>query len=79
MSPQQEPSADEQDPSEIDPIWTSSRTARQIYALGEVEKVSPSHTYVPPAHTLLLGHNPSIISRSIIRLPPHSPADGWLR
>ena len=24
---------------EIDPIWTSSRTARQIYALGEVEKV----------------------------------------
>jgi len=44
MSPQQEPSADEQDPSEIDPIWTSSRTARQIYALGEVEKVSPSHT-----------------------------------
>ncbi|KIL01029.1 hypothetical protein PAXRUDRAFT_128520 [Paxillus rubicundulus Ve08.2h10] len=27
------------DPSaEIDPIWTSSRTARQIYALGEVER-----------------------------------------
>ncbi|KAH9943993.1 uncharacterized protein BXZ73DRAFT_39974 [Epithele typhae] len=25
-------------PEEIDPIWTSSRTARQIYALGEVEK-----------------------------------------
>ncbi|KAJ7597339.1 hypothetical protein C8J56DRAFT_919787 [Mycena floridula] len=24
--------------SEIDPIWTTSRTARQIYALGEVEK-----------------------------------------
>lgn len=24
---------------EIDPIWTSSRTSRQIYALGEVEKV----------------------------------------
>ncbi|KAI0685080.1 hypothetical protein BC835DRAFT_551873 [Cytidiella melzeri] len=23
---------------EIDPIWTSSRTARQIYVLGEVEK-----------------------------------------
>jgi len=23
---------------EIDPIWTSSRTARQIYALGDVEK-----------------------------------------
>lgn len=27
------------DASEIDPIWTTSRTARQIYALGEVEKV----------------------------------------
>ena len=29
----------EADNSEIDPIWTSSRTARQIYALGEVDKV----------------------------------------
>lgn len=30
----------EHEPSEeIDPIWTSSRTARQIYALGEVERV----------------------------------------
>ncbi|OJA15958.1 putative protein 43 [Rhizopogon vesiculosus] len=38
MSPHQEPPDNEQDPSEIDPIWTSSRTARQIYALGEVEK-----------------------------------------
>ena len=27
------------DSVEIDPIWTTSRTARQIYALGEVEKV----------------------------------------
>ena len=24
---------------QIDPIWMSSRTARQIYALGEVDKV----------------------------------------
>jgi len=30
---------EEHEPSEeIDPIWTSSRTARQIYALGEVER-----------------------------------------
>jgi hypothetical protein len=29
----------EADVSEIDPVWTSSRTARQIYALGQVEKV----------------------------------------
>ncbi|KAH7930484.1 hypothetical protein BV22DRAFT_1000772 [Leucogyrophana mollusca] len=28
----------DQSGAEIDPIWTSSRTARQIYALGEVEK-----------------------------------------
>uniref|UniRef100_A0A8H8CQA4 Mediator of RNA polymerase II transcription subunit 11 n=1 Tax=Psilocybe cubensis TaxID=181762 RepID=A0A8H8CQA4_PSICU len=28
----------EVDPTEIDPIWTTSRTARQIYALGEVDK-----------------------------------------
>jgi len=28
----------EADTSEIDPIWTTSRTARQIYALGEVDK-----------------------------------------
>ena len=31
---------DSQGTNEIDPIWTSSRTARQIYALGEVERVS---------------------------------------
>ncbi|KAJ3989002.1 hypothetical protein F5890DRAFT_1401960 [Lentinula detonsa] len=29
---------------EIDPIWTSSRTARQIHALGEVEKVHRSRS-----------------------------------
>jgi len=28
----------EGDAPDIDPIWTTSRTARQIYALGEVEK-----------------------------------------
>lgn len=32
----------EQVTDEIDPIWTTSRTARQIYALGEVEKVIPA-------------------------------------
>ena len=29
----------EADNLDIDPIWTSSRTARQIHALGEVDKV----------------------------------------
>jgi len=33
----------ETDGSEIDPIWTTSRTARQIYALGEVDKVGRRH------------------------------------
>ncbi|TFL06148.1 hypothetical protein BDV98DRAFT_558907 [Pterulicium gracile] len=34
----QPPPENEADHSEINPIWTTSRTARQIYALGEVEK-----------------------------------------
>lgn len=29
---------EESEVADIDPIWTTSRTARQIYALGEVEK-----------------------------------------
>jgi len=33
--------AQEAEGSKIDPIWTTSRTARQIYALGEVDKVNP--------------------------------------
>lgn len=35
------------DTLEIDPIWTSSRTARQIYALREVEKVRSSYHFIP--------------------------------
>ncbi|KAJ3851298.1 hypothetical protein EV368DRAFT_43438 [Lentinula lateritia] len=33
---------------ELDPIWTTSRTARQIHALGEVEKVSASRVSFCP-------------------------------
>lgn len=33
--------AQDESPVNIDPIWMSSRTSRQIYALGEVEKVCP--------------------------------------
>ena len=32
------------DSLEIDPVWATSRTARQIYALGEVEKVRRNST-----------------------------------
>ncbi|KAF9245712.1 hypothetical protein BU15DRAFT_85414 [Melanogaster broomeanus] len=46
MAQAEEPS--EHDPSlEIDPIWTSSRTARQIYALGEVEKTDRPDDNLP--------------------------------
>ncbi|KAK7465337.1 hypothetical protein VKT23_005316 [Stygiomarasmius scandens] len=34
----QPPPQVEHSETEIDPIWTTSRTARQIYALGQVEK-----------------------------------------
>ena len=44
-------------PEDMDPIWMSSRTARKIYALGEVEKVSivccSSHTSAPTTRTTL--------------------------
>lgn len=32
--------ASQQEEEDIDPIWLSSRTARQIYGLCQVEKVS---------------------------------------
>lgn len=35
IDPQPDPLTD----APIDPIWTASRTSRQIFALGEVEKV----------------------------------------
>ncbi|KAI0323113.1 hypothetical protein OF83DRAFT_14152 [Amylostereum chailletii] len=39
MSSTGEPTQSQNDPPEnIDPVWMSSRTSRQIYALGEVEK-----------------------------------------
>ncbi|KAG2756336.1 hypothetical protein P692DRAFT_20860453 [Suillus brevipes Sb2] len=44
---QEPPPIQENDPSEIDPIWTSSRTARQIYALGEVEKTDEPEDILP--------------------------------
>ncbi|KAF8963871.1 hypothetical protein BDZ97DRAFT_1661046 [Flammula alnicola] len=37
----------EVDGLEIDPIWTTSRTARQIYALGEVDKTDAPGDTLP--------------------------------
>lgn len=48
------------DGSEIDPIWTSSRTARQIYSLGQVEKVLVRSTM---AHKLILRRDEQDTSR----------------
>ncbi|KAF8624224.1 hypothetical protein AX15_005990 [Amanita polypyramis BW_CC] len=60
--------------SEIDPVWAASRTARQIYALGEVEKVRPKanrvSSYVDDEHkdiTRLLSLAASSIS--LLTLP----------
>ncbi|KAI0783347.1 hypothetical protein C8Q75DRAFT_810933 [Abortiporus biennis] len=38
MASESQPNTTSSQEIPIDPIWTSSRTARQIYALGEVEK-----------------------------------------
>ncbi|KZT27593.1 hypothetical protein NEOLEDRAFT_1130598 [Neolentinus lepideus HHB14362 ss-1] len=38
MAPQPSNTSQATPETQIDPIWVSSRTARQIYALGEVEK-----------------------------------------
>lgn len=51
------PTTTETDDSEIDPIWTTSRTARQIYALGEVDKARTKGKSNPLAHSLHSGHN----------------------
>lgn len=53
---QEPPPIQENDPSEIDPIWTSSRTARQIYALGEVEKVSRNAYRMEGAPLTIIPH-----------------------
>lgn len=41
--------ADKPEEEEIDPIWLSSRTARQIYGLCQVEKVSIRHHHPSPS------------------------------
>ncbi|KAJ7922880.1 hypothetical protein B0H13DRAFT_2230405 [Mycena leptocephala] len=38
---------EETDALEIDPIWTTSRTARQIFALGQVEKTDSPEDNLP--------------------------------
>ena len=69
----------EVDGLEIDPIWTTSRTARQIYVLGEVDKVCVlSFGYSNAAHRCL-GYNTSIGAGCIFDLATDSSPDGRTR
>jgi hypothetical protein len=80
-----QPIVNNEDQSTIDPIWTTSRTARQIYALGEVEKV----VLAPPlvVTKLLILKCLQDISRllslaassiSLLTLPQTDPVEGGL-
>lgn len=73
----------EYEPSgDIDPIWTSSRTARQIYALGEVERVcssAPSPTHPANRTTHWAGHWASALPRCVVSVTPHAATDGRTR
>lgn len=70
----------ETDGSEIDPIWTTSRTARQIYALGEVDKARINgYRIVFLLAQLHLGHNPSSGAGCFIYLTIDPSADGRSR
>jgi hypothetical protein len=67
------------DPYEIDPIWTSSRTARQIYALGEVEKVRVLASYNFHFTNQTIGYLSPALFGSLIYFPPDLTADGCTR
>lgn len=60
---------------EIDPIWVSSRTARQIYALGDVEKVCANTSCIFIGqlniflYTLYVGHKPSSDTGRLFNIP----------
>lgn len=65
----------------VDPIWTSSRTARQIYALGEVEKVRRCSLKLAKTkgswltRKCMSGHWQTPRPRSILHLPARPPTD----
>jgi hypothetical protein len=70
----------EPDSSEIDPIWTTSRTARQIYALGEVDKARMKLSVVShPFVHLHSGHNSSSGASCFIYLTIDPAANGRSR
>jgi hypothetical protein len=81
--------SDEPVVSDIDPIWTSSRTARQIYSLGQVEKVririrptlpplrlSPSVDSASVLKEINTGYQPSTRARRILDITSHPARNG---
>ena len=66
----------EVDNSVIDPIWTSSRTARQIHALGEVDKVYSYDRLGNCPEQVFLGYNPSVGLGRILNLFANVTSDG---
>ena len=69
-------------PEDVDPIWMSSRTARQIYALGEVEKVM--RCQLLRRHPLLNyplpeGHHSTTLTRCLIYRASLAPPNGRSR
>lgn len=63
---------------QIDPIWTTSRTSRQIYALGEVEKVLLSSLFlntIPESLKLSAGHWAAARPGSDVHFSPHLATD----
>jgi hypothetical protein len=73
---------EEPDPNAIDPIWTTSRTARQIYALGQVEKVRSDDrgNERMKVKTFLLmdvGHYTIASTRSVVHIIVDVASNGW--
>ena len=67
------------EPVDVDPIWMSSRTARQIYALGEVEKVRLGIVLPRDMRWLTrararAGHQPAAAARGVVHRTAHDPA-----
>ncbi len=67
----------EQVTDEIDPIWTTSRTARQIYALGDVEKVIHSFVDFWKSLKAATGHFPTPCARSVVHIVVDFATDRW--
>lgn len=70
----------EQAPEQLDPIWTSSRSARQILALTGAERVQPSilATFLSAwltGHSLALGHKQAPFTCVFVNSPPFFTAD----